>query len=69
VRADFDSYGGLLDKNGMIALHDIRTTGRGHEVERLWHEVSTGRHCREIAYRDAHLGIGVVFGTEVKSPR
>jgi cephalosporin hydroxylase len=60
VRSDIDEYGAMVAAGGMIALHDIRTTGREREVSVFWEEYKRTHECEEIAYRPAHLGIGII---------
>lgn len=60
VKNDFEQYGALVAPGGMIAFHDIRTTGREREVSALWQELKTHHDCEEIAFKPDHLGIGIV---------
>jgi cephalosporin hydroxylase len=60
VRSDVEQYGAMVAPGGMIALHDIRTTGREREVSTFWAEYKRTHECEEIAYRSAHLGIGII---------
>ena len=60
VRSDVEEYGALVAPDGLIALHDIRTTGREREVSTFWEEYKRTHDCEEIAYRPAHLGIGII---------
>jgi len=60
IRSDFEQYGALVAPGGIIALHDIRTTGREREVSTYWQELKREYECEEIAYRPAHLGIGII---------
>lgn len=61
VKADFNMYGPLVRKKGIIAFHDISDlkSGQLNEVQRFYNEVKK-RHkgCYEIAYPRG-LGIGV----------
>jgi cephalosporin hydroxylase len=60
VQSDVEQYGALVAPGGMIALHDIRTTGREREVSAFWEDYKRTHECEEIAYRPAHLGIGII---------
>ena len=60
VCSDVEHYGAMVAPGGMIALHDIRTTGREREVSTFWEEYKRAHECEEIAYRPAHLGIGII---------
>lgn len=62
VRADFSMYLPLVRKDGIVALHDIRTEGGGHEVQEFWTEAKRSYRHEEIVASDARsMGIGVVF--------
>ena len=60
VRRDFDDYGAFVAPGGIIAMHDIRTTGREREVSNYWQDLKRSHQWEEIAYRPDHLGIGIV---------
>jgi predicted O-methyltransferase YrrM len=61
VKRDFEMYGALVAPGGLIAFHDIRTTGREREVSEYWKELKKSNRCEEIAYKPDHLGIGLLF--------
>jgi cephalosporin hydroxylase len=60
VRSDYAMYGALVSPGGVIAFHDIRTTGREREVSTFWEELKRSVTWEEIAYKPDHLGIGVI---------
>lgn len=61
VRQDFENYGPMVEKPGVIALHDIRHPAYG--VYRLWDEIrAAGYLVREIVGNgEPPCGIGVVY--------
>jgi hypothetical protein len=45
----------------MIAFHDIRTKGQGHEVFKFWNEIkNTHQHQEMIENPAGPMGIGVI---------
>jgi predicted O-methyltransferase YrrM len=64
VKRDFELYGPLVRKGGIIALHDIadHPTPLGCEVSRFWNEVKPQRpHIELVADRGQRwAGIGVL---------
>lgn len=60
IRGDFERYGALVASGGIIAMHDIRTSGREREVCTFWNELKRAHASEEIAYRADHLGIGII---------
>jgi cephalosporin hydroxylase len=60
VRSDVEQYGAMVASGGIIALHDIYTTGRDREVSAFWDEYKRTHECDEIAYNPAHMGIGII---------
>ena len=66
VRKDYEMYGPLVRRGGLIAFHDIETRERDAGVHRLWAEIKKSRRCREIVQREIwqrpnYMGIGVVY--------
>ena len=64
VKSDYENYGAFVAAGGIIAFHDIRTTGREREVSSFWKELKSHGGCEEIAYKPDHLGIGIIRKTE-----
>ena len=61
VRADVRHYGGMADKLGVVALHDVkRSDDPTIHVDELWHELEA-EHDTELFSADGGPGIGVVF--------
>src|SRR5262249_5078003 len=60
ARKDYEMYGPLVRKGGLIAFHDIATRSRGAAVYRLWAEIRAQESCREFQERPDYMGIGVV---------
>jgi predicted O-methyltransferase YrrM len=68
VRADFKNYGPLVREGGLIAFHDIVTTGAdvgsgaAIGVPKLWSEIMTviPGSCREYVALGSPCGIGVI---------
>jgi cephalosporin hydroxylase len=60
VSLDYEMYGPLVAPGGLIAFHDIRTTGRQREVSKFWSELRETTPCEEIAYKPDHLGFGLI---------
>jgi cephalosporin hydroxylase len=67
VKADFDNYGPLVRKGGIIALHDITMEMSFREpekpgVKKLWTEIKqAGYITRELRIDRNTCGIGVVY--------
>ncbi len=67
VKADWENYGPMVKKGGIVAFHDILPRD-DYGVSQLWAEVKQGRRTIEIVSvepsewaDDPHCGIGVVF--------
>jgi cephalosporin hydroxylase len=61
VKKDFEQYSPLVRKGGIIAFHDIVTTGRDHEVHRFWNDIKPAhRHSEFVQDRQGNMGIGVI---------
>jgi cephalosporin hydroxylase len=61
VKIDFQMYAPLVRPGGLIAFHDIVTTGNGHEVSRFWNEIkSKYRHEEFVQSQQGSMGIGVL---------
>lgn len=63
VLADFNNYAPLLNKGGVLALHDINPQAEA-QVDRLWQQIQrTGATTREIIAdpNSQGSGIGIVF--------
>ena len=63
VKQDFETYGPLVRRGGIIAFHDIckHPHGAGGEVHRFWREVREGRDVVELCERpDEGFGIGYI---------
>jgi predicted O-methyltransferase YrrM len=64
VRADYERYGALVRRGGLIALHDIvadrsRPTS---EVHRLWAELASSARTESIRDVDSRDGFGMGIG-------
>jgi predicted O-methyltransferase YrrM len=64
VRTDYNQYGPLVRRGGLIALHDIvsdrsRPTS---EVHRLWEELATSARTESILDVDSRDGFGMGIG-------
>jgi predicted O-methyltransferase YrrM len=57
VKSDFEMYSEFVDRDGLIAFHDIQmfpeTWGRGFDVGIFWRELSAIHSTREITDPDA----------------
>ena len=61
VRMDFEMYSPLVRQGGLIAFHDIVTSGSSHEVCRFWNEIKPAyRHEEFVEDPRGNMGIGVV---------
>jgi len=61
VKLDFQMYSLLVRPGGLVAFHDIVTTGNGHDVSRFWNEVKEKyAHEEFIQNRHGSMGIGVL---------
>lgn len=61
-KGDFDLYGKLVRKGGLIAFHDIRGTKTGaFKVWKFWNEIKGGYEHREFVTREEDNGIGVLI--------
>jgi len=65
VRKDFEMYGPLVRRGGVIALHDIveHPPETGCEVSRFWNEIKTQYRHRELIENanQGWAGIGVIY--------
>ena len=64
VRQDFEMYGTLVRKGGVIALHDIKQQDSrpNYGVWKLWDEIkSAGYVTRELKVNADGKGIGVIY--------
>jgi cephalosporin hydroxylase len=65
VRRDFEMYGPLVRKGGMVAIHDIaeHPTAVGSEVTQFWNEVKANRRHKEFieSRSQGWAGIGVLY--------
>lgn len=62
VRADYENYGPLVRKGGLIAFHDIEGPTVQPGVVRFWQEVKQGKNVREITLlKGIQYGIGVIL--------
>ena len=65
VKADFESYRGLVRSGGVIAFHDIAEHPKetGCEVSRLWNEIKTQHRHEEIVEdpEQGWAGIGILY--------
>jgi predicted O-methyltransferase YrrM len=61
VKMDFQIYAPLVRKGGLVAFHDIVTTGNGHDVCLFWNEVKARYpHEEFVQNRSGSMGIGVL---------
>ena len=64
VKRDFELYGPLVSKDGMIVMHDVLPNIFDAEiqVDRLWEEIKARYETEEIveSYNQGNLGIGIV---------
>jgi len=64
VKKDFEMYGPLVKKNGIIAFHDIavHTPELDCQVYRFWNEIKKDYNFREIVKEGDpnSLGIGII---------
>ena len=61
VRLDFELYGPLVRKGGMIAFHDIRTRDAGYGVPDFWSEVKGSYAYEELVDPEStNMGIGIL---------
>jgi cephalosporin hydroxylase len=64
VKKDFEMYGELVDKGGIIAFHDICHHPQNNvEVEKVWHEIKDRYEHIEIVrnWKQGWAGIGVLY--------
>jgi predicted O-methyltransferase YrrM len=65
VKRDYEMYGPMVNKGGMIVFHDIVVHPRetGCEVSRFWEEVKQGKRYTEIVedWNQGSCGIGVLY--------
>jgi len=65
VKKDFEMYGSLVRKGGIIAFHDIvpHPPERGCEVSKFWNEIKHGYRLYEIVkdWSQKWAGIGVLY--------
>lgn len=61
VSADFETYEPLVADDGLVAFHDVETSGTG--VPRLWSELEREYDCRTIvgADRDGPGATGIIY--------
>jgi predicted O-methyltransferase YrrM len=64
VRADYERYGSLVRRGGLIALHDIVAdrSRPSSEVHRLWAEVAPSVRAESILDLDSRDGFGMGIG-------
>lgn len=61
VKQDFEMYSSLVRPGGIIAFHDIRTKGNGHEVYKYWNELKSSFNYNEIIQNPSgSMGIGII---------
>jgi predicted O-methyltransferase YrrM len=60
AKRDYEMYGPLVRRGGLIAFDDIGTRSDGAAVYRLWSELKERHRCREFRERPNYKGIGVV---------
>jgi cephalosporin hydroxylase len=61
VKMDFQMYALLVRPGGLVAFHDIVTTGHGHDVSRFWNEIKARYpHEEFVQNRQGSMGIGVL---------
>ena len=61
VKKDFEMYSPLVRQHGLIAFHDIVTSGGGHEVCRFWNDIKSDFASEEfVEDRQGNMGIGVL---------
>lgn len=61
VKQDFEMYSTLVRPGGIIAFHDIRTKGNGHEVYRYWNDLKENFKYSEIIQNPSgSMGIGIL---------
>ncbi len=68
VKKDFHMYSKMLNKNGIIAFHDITMNhpkANKCEVGKFWNEIKRGyAHKEMVENPDAWFGIGILFGAK-----
>jgi len=64
VKRDFEMYNSLVNKNGIIAFHDIVPSSPegGSEVSQFWAEIKPRNDCKEIVenWNQNWAGIGLI---------
>jgi len=61
VKQDFEMYSALVRPGGIIAFHDIRTKGNGHEVYKYWNDLKENFKYSEITQNPSgSMGIGII---------
>lgn len=65
VKKDFEMYGKLVKKGGIIVFHDIvpESLKTGCEVSRFWQEVKINHKTLEIVknWKQNYCGIGIIY--------
>ncbi len=60
VKADFDMYGPLVRKGGIIGFHDIALSPTSdYGVEKFWNEIKSRHHSQEIIADTKQIGYGI----------
>jgi predicted O-methyltransferase YrrM len=64
VRTDYERYGSLVRRGGLIALHDIVSdrSRPASEVHRLWPEIARSARTESILDVDSQEGFGMGIG-------
>lgn len=61
VKKDFEMYGPLVRKGGMIALHDIRLDGHPNvKVKKFWDGYIEDHYTNEW-YQSGGTGVGIIY--------
>ncbi len=64
VKKDFEMYGPLVKKGGIVSFHDIATISfKECEVPKFWQEIKSNYDYREFVkdLKESNFGIGVLF--------
>lgn len=61
VKKDFEMYSPLVRKGGIVAFHDIVTTGKEHKVWQYWNDIKSNYKFEEIIEDpQGDMGLGVI---------